>query len=217
MLAATALRDGRVRLEQDRTALARLEARHRQRATAFGRSAIGESDRALALGEQARDLVDRLGESASATTTAADLSGLPGPLQRPLAPGAVLPPVPEGVYRLPVAGRLVTGLGELSAAGVRSRGLTFAVAAAAPVTAPAAGTVRYAGRFRRYGGIVILDHGHGWTSLVTGLGGLAVQVGEAVVRGQPLGIAETGDDPRVTVELRRRGEPVDAAALVGEP
>ena len=215
VLAATALREGRARLEQDRTALAKLEAQHRERATAFGRSAIGESDRALALGEQARDLVDRLGERSSATTTAADLAGLTGPAPRPLAIGAVLPSAPGGIYRLPVAGRLVTGLGEISAAGVRSRGLTFSVAAAAPVAAPAAGTVRYAGRFRRYGSIVILDHGNGWTSLITGLDAIAVRVGESVAAGQRLGNAERGDDPRVTLELRRRGEPVDAAALIG--
>ena len=212
VLATAALRDGQARLERDRTALALLEARHRARAGVLGRSALSEADRALALGERARDLVDRLGQEGRATATAAGLATLAGP---------VPPPSPavtarlRGVYRLPAAGRLVVGLGEISPAGVRSRGLTLAVAAGAPVVAPAAGTVRYAGRFRRYAGIVILDHGDGWTSLVTGLDAIGVRVGDVVAIGQPLGAAGRGDDPRITVELRRRGEPIDAAALIG--
>jgi len=214
-LAAAALRQGRAQLEADRTALAQLEAAHRRRSQTLGRDAIGESDRALALGERARDLVDSLGEGDVAQATAADLATLAGPLPRPLAPGASVPPPIRNVYRLPVRGRLVTGLGEISDAGVRSRGLTFAVAAAAPVIAPAAGLVRYARSFRGYGMIVILDHADGWTSLVTGLGAVQVRVGQRVAAGAPIGTARTGEDPRVTVELRRGGRPMDIAALLG--
>ena len=214
-LAATALREGRARLEAERTALARLEAAHRARAGALGRDAISESDRALALGERARDLVDSLDERGAAQATAADLAALAGPLPRPLAPGA-RPPAPRpGVYRLPVRGRLVTGLDEISDAGVRSRGLTFAVVPGAAVVAPAAGVVRYARAFRGYGVIVIIDHADGWTSLVTGLGRSVVARGQRVAAGAPLGLAGGGEDPRVTVELRRRGRPMDIAALLG--
>ena len=93
-----------------------------------------------------------------------------------------------------------------------------ATASAATVVAPAAGTVRYAAPFRGYGGIVILDHGEGWTSLVTGLGALAVHTGERVEAGAVLGRAGNGRGgaaPRVTVELRRDGRPMDIAALLG--
>ncbi len=214
-LAAKALRDGRVRLEADRLALAQLEATHRRRSQALGRGALGESDRALALGERARDLVDSMAEAGSAVATATSLAALPGPLPRPVAAGAVWPRLPHGVYRIPVDGRLVTGFDEVSDAGVRSRGLTFATAAGAGVVAPATGVVRYARRFRDYGTIVILDHGDGWTSLVTGLARADVVAGQRVAMGSALGVARGGDDPRVTVELRRRGRPVNAAALIG--
>ena len=214
-LAAAALRTGRARLMADRTALARLEADHRAKAQALGLHAMSESDRALALGERARDLVDRLAEEDVAQATAADLLQLAGPIPRPLAPGVVPPVRARGVYRLPVAGRLVAGLDELSPAGVRSRGLTFAVAPGAPVSAPAGGVVRYARRFRDYGVIIIIDHGDGWTTLVTGLGGGVVAPGTRVAMGDSLGVAARGEDPRVTVELRRRGRPVDIASLVG--
>lgn len=214
-LAARALRDGRIRLEGDRVALAQLAAKHRGQAAAYGEQALGESDRALALGEQARDLVDRMTEQGEAKATVAGLRDLPGPMPRPLAPGVVPPPSVTGVYRLPVAGRLVTGLGEVSAAGVRSRGLTFIVAPGAPVVAPAGGVVRYARPFRGYRTIVVIDHGAGWTSLVTGLARAAVRVGQSVAAGTMLGRAPAAEDPQVTVELRRRGRPADIAALIG--
>ncbi|WP_267414746.1 peptidoglycan DD-metalloendopeptidase family protein, partial [Sphingomonas sp. GC_Shp_4] len=212
-LAASALRDSRAQLESDRVALARLEAAHRQRSQALGRHAIGESDRALALGEQARDLVDQLSARDLAQATATDLAQLDGPLPRPVATAAAMAR-PSGAYRLPVGGRLVTGLDEVSAAGVRSRGLTFAVEPRAPVRAPAGGTVRYARQFRDFGMIVIIDHGDGWTSLLTGLGRLAVTPGQAVAAGAMLGRAGVGDDAAVTVELRRCGRPMDIVALL---
>ncbi len=213
-LAAKALADGRARLENDRIALATLEARHRQRSQSLGRGALSESDRALALGERARDLVDGMASTTNAKATAASLIALAGPIPRPVAPGTRPPAPPRGVYRTPVTGRLVTGFDEVSDSGVRSRGLTFATAPRARVVAPAAGTVRYARRFRDYRTIVIIDHADGWTSLVTGLAATSAKPGDRVAMGAPLGTAP-GEDPRITVELRRRGRPVDVAALIG--
>ncbi|WP_277984405.1 murein hydrolase activator EnvC family protein [Sphingomonas faeni] len=213
-LAAKALAGGRARLENDRIALATLEARHRQRSQSLGRGALSESDRALALGERARDLVDGMTATTNAKVTAASLIALAGPIPRPIAPGTTPPAPPRGVYRTPVAGRLVTGFDEVSDSGVRSRGVTFAAAPRARVVAPAAGTIRCARRFRDYGVIVIIDHADGWTSLVTGLAATAAKPGDRVAMGAPLGIAP-GEDPRITVELRRQGRPVDVAALIG--
>lgn len=82
------------------------------------------------------------------------------------------------------------------------------------MVAPAAGRIAYAGRFRSFGRVAIIDHGGGWTTLVTGLGALAVAAGQDVAAGAPLGRAADGDEPRVTVELRRRGQPADIAALL---
>jgi septal ring factor EnvC (AmiA/AmiB activator) len=62
---------------------------------------------------------------------------------------------------------------------------------------------------------VIIDHGSGWTSLVTGIGESAVLPGARVAMGTPIGRAATGEDPRITLELRRRGRPVDIATLIG--
>lgn len=221
-LATRNLAASRARLEEQRLSLTRLEAEHRMRSRALGRDALFESDRAIALGERARDIVDLMDQLGNQAATREELASLPGPLPRPPRPGEVPSPV-ETVswspsappYRLPVVGRVVVGLGELSDAGVRSRGLTIASAAEAVVIAPAAGRIAYAGKFRGYGMIVIIDHGGGWTSLVAGLGLVSVRVGETVAQGAPLGRAPAGDDPRVTVELRRRDRPVDMTPLLG--
>jgi septal ring factor EnvC (AmiA/AmiB activator) len=221
-LATRTLADSRVRLEEQRLALTRLEAEHRMRSRELGRDALFESDRAIGLGEHARDIVDLMDQLGHQAATREELESLPGPLPRPPRPGEVPSPV-ETVswshgappYRLPVVGRVVTGLGELSDSGVRSRGLTIVSAAQAAVIAPAAGRIAYAGKFRDYGTIVIIDHGGGWTSLISGLGAVSARVGETVPQGAPIGRAPAGDDPRVTIELRRRDRPVDMTPLLG--
>ena len=208
-LAARALEDGRRTLVGERQALAALQARHAQTATQLGRDALAQSDRAIALGEEARDIVDRMAAIGETRATLGELAPLAGPPRsNPSDTGTAV------VYRLPVEGRLTNGLGEISDNGVRARGLTFAVAARAPVVAPAAGKVLFARPFRRFGTIVILDHGAGWTTLVTGLAD-AVPRGLSVTAGQPIGRAPDVEGAAVTVELRRQGRPVDIAALIG--
>jgi len=81
------------------------------------------------------------------------------------------------------------------------------------MVAPAGGRVVYAAPFRRYGNVVIIDHGRGWLTVLTDLGSLEVRAGQAVARGAPVGRAGTGS-PRVTVELRRNGRPVPVAQLI---
>uniref|UniRef100_UPI0035C96F0D murein hydrolase activator EnvC family protein n=1 Tax=uncultured Sphingomonas sp. TaxID=158754 RepID=UPI0035C96F0D len=220
-LATRALAESRSRLETQRLALTRLEAEHRLRSRALGRDALFESDRAIALGEKARDIVDLMDTIGNQAAMRESLESLPGPLPRPLRPGQVVVPIDHVAwshaappYRLPVQGKVVTGLGELSDAGVRSRGLTILPMAGAEVVAPAAGRIAFAGPFRVYATIVIIDHGGGWTTLVTGLGSTSVRIGEPVAQGAPIGQAG-GETPRVTVELRRRDRPVDITALVG--
>ncbi|MDB5681918.1 MAG: metalloendopeptidase, partial [Sphingomonas bacterium] len=92
--------------------------------------------------------------------------------------------------------------------------ITLACAPETQAVAPAAGRILYAGPFRAYGAVVIVDHGGGWTSLVTGLGGVSVKVGDQVAQGSAIGRAPGGDFPRVTIELRRRGVPMDLAQLL---
>lgn len=219
--AVATLRTGRERLNAERVALARIEAKHLVRSQALIDGAMRESDRAMALGEEARDIVDLMGELDEQASVRDRLATLPGPMLRPPLPGNVAAPVPEPVrtaagrapYRLPVVGRVVTGLGEVSEAGVRARGLTLATRPGARVVAPRAGRIAYAGEFRRYGRIVIIDHGGGWTTLITDLAALDVHAGEEISQGSPIGRAGNGR-PTVTVELRKGEHAVDITPLV---
>jgi len=78
VLAARSLDEGRRRLETNRIALARMEAEHRLKSQDLTRSALAESDRAIGLGERARDLVDDMQVTTDAAATARTLTALPG-------------------------------------------------------------------------------------------------------------------------------------------
>lgn len=116
-------------------------------------------------------------------------------------------PVAASATLVPVSGKLLAGFGERNALGARSTGLTIAPPAGAPVVAPLAGTVAFAAPFRGYGTVVILRHAGGRTSLLAGLAQATVAEGEAVRRGQVLGIAPRRD-PAILFEMRRGGRPV---------
>lgn len=217
-LAARTLRDSRAQLESERLTLVRMEAMHRLRSQELSRSVLFESDRAIAMGERARDIVGHMATLGDEAAIRATLARLDGPLPRPMVgDDAPLSRFTVPPYRLPTHGHIAQGLGELTEAGVRSRGLTLATASGAPVLAPAAGRLMFARRFRGYGVVVILDHGGGWTSTITGLetATATAKVGAILPAGAPLGRAATGEEPRITVELRRRGVPIDLTALIG--
>lgn len=221
--AMASLKTHQEKLLQQRTALARLEAAERLQSRRYARSAMLQQERAEGFGEKARDIVDLMGQIDVDSATATQLASLPGPLPRPPRPGAAtaMPPgqrlssatTARLPYRLPVLGRVTTGFGELAESGARSRGLTLAARPDALVVSPAAGVVRFAGPFRDYGEIVIIDHGAGWVSLVTGLEAASVAVGESIMQGSPIGRTSARGSPRITVELRRNGQPIDIAPL----
>ena len=96
---------------------------------------------------------------------------------------------------------------------MRSRGLTIMTQAGAQVVAPADGRIVFAGLFRSFGRIIIIDHGDGWTSVITNMVAVSARVGETVSQGAPIGRAGPVRS-RITVELRRAGQPIDIATLV---
>ncbi len=220
--AVSALAASRERIKAQRARLIQLAAAHRREAQRFAASAMIEQDRAIAMGEKARDISDLMSRLGADAQQRQQLESLPGPILRPILPGAPraapveTPAASENrlAYRLPVAGHIVAGLGEVSGTGVRARGLTIATRPSAQVIAPNDGRIVFAGPYRGYGSIVIVDHGGGWTTLITGLAALDVAVGDAVVQGSPIGRAGAVD-AMITVELRRGNRPIDIAHLVG--
>ena len=220
-LALSAVDSSQKRLAVERASLVRLAAQHRIASKRLSGIAINEQDRAVALGEKARDIVDLMQDIDAAAEVRTALETLPGPLLRPLSPTAPRAAPVELVplakrrlsYRLPVTGTVVTGLGEVSSAGVRARGLTIATRSGALVVAPASGRVMFAAPYRGYGKIVIIDHGKGWTTLITSIAALDTATGENVIQGSPIGRAGN-DQPTVTVELREAGRPVDITPML---
>lgn len=216
--AAQSLRAGKTELERRRKVLSALEARQRLASRQAGGIADREADRALALAEQARDLGTLLGELDRASDLREKLAALPGPVIRPDRPeDARVADEPErtaaassgpGSYVLPAAGRLVAGFGEARTGSPTSRGIAIATRAGAQAVSPAAGRVAFAGLYRGYGKIVIIEHGGGWTSLITGLADLDAKVGQNLVQGSPLGVTGAGT-PVLGLELRKDGEPVN--------
>lgn len=223
-VALRALSASKGQLAERRNTLTRLENEGRMRSRELMSSAQIEADRALGLGEKARDIVELMDALEADGAVRAELAQLAGPLPRPRNPANTIssaaPPAPAeaeltaGAYRLPVVGRIVAGLGEVNDSGVRSRGVTIAARPGGQVVAPAPGRVSFAEDYRGYGKIVIIDHGGGWVSLLTGMIGLSVAVGDTLDAGAPIGRAGS-DDSRITVELRRGGRPVDIVAMIG--
>ncbi|MEE8509057.1 MAG: peptidoglycan DD-metalloendopeptidase family protein [Myxococcota bacterium] len=92
------------------------------------------------------------------------------------------------------------------------KGVEFLAPLGSPVRAVAAGRVGFAGWFRGYGRLVILDHGDHYFTVSGHLDSIEVEVGDDVVAGQRIGsVGETGSlsGPRLYFEIRRGGRSLD--------
>jgi septal ring factor EnvC (AmiA/AmiB activator) len=211
--AASSARAELVRSRQElasrRSHFAELEQRAANRALAAGGAALSSGDVAIAAGEQAEELRGEQVSSRSARELAALLAAeQPAPPRPYAAQGAGLRP--PFAYELPVSAPVVEGLGAVNESGVRSRGDSFETARGAPVTAPAAGIVRFSGPFRDYDGIVILDHGGGWMTLIVNVSS-QLKPGDEVREGEPLGRALGA----IEVQLSHNGQRFSPALIAG--
>ena len=77
-----------------------------------------------------------------------------------------------------------------------------------PVAAPHSGRVAFAGDFRSYGLLLIIEHGNGYHTLLWGFSSLGIGFGDAIQAGQIVGSVKDGPSPKLHVELRRNGQPV---------
>lgn len=129
----------------------------------------------------------------------------------------------RGKLALPVVGRVTRRFGRDDSNGGVMLGDTVATQSAAIVTAPADGSVLYAGPFRSYGQLLILNAGDGYHVVLAGMGRISVATGQSVLAGEPVGamgearvasasangIGSAG--PELYVEFRKDGKPVDPA------
>lgn len=119
----------------------------------------------------------------------------------------------------PVSGTLVRGFGEATDSGP-STGLAYHAAPGARVVSPCAGRLVFAGPFRSFGQLVIVDCGGGYHFVLAGFDRIDLGVGQRVASGQPVGVMP-GWDPRtgggrpsLYLELRRSGQAVNPAPFL---
>ena len=126
-----------------------------------------------------------------------------------------------GLVPLPVSGQFAKRFGEDDGTGSALKGDILRTQSGAIVTAPVDGTVLYAGPFRSYGQLLILNPGDGYHIVLAGLDRLNVSLGQSVLAGEPVGMmgearlasiaASTLDGavPELYVEFRKDGKPID--------
>lgn len=130
--------------------------------------------------------------------------------RNPAAGGGAAATLPAS-WLAPAEGQIARGFGASVAGGPPAQGVAVRTRAGAQVIAPAAGEIAYAGSFRSYGQVLILNLDNGYALVLTGLETLRARVGERVSAGQPIGEMSASDTPapELYVEVRRNGQPVD--------
>ena len=134
----------------------------------------------------------------------------------PLKPGSIKPGTTRpfdqarGAMVYPASGAVALRYGETDEFGASSKGLTLITRAGAVVVAPYDGRVEFAGPFKGYGQILIIQHGGGYHSLLAGLDRIDEAVGDLLVAGEPVGAMGSSDPtPRLYLELRHNGQPIN--------
>ena len=180
---------------------------------------------AQAEAEIAKQIADaRAAEMAAVDTDAAKitarlqaankLSNLNEAVTNLVPPAASPAKLTVGAGGAPVAGSVVQRFGAATLAGPAT-GISYGAAPGALVTSPCAGTVMFAAPFPSYGLMVIADCGHGDSVILAGMSKLDVAQGQQLAHGQPIGTMqgfnpkEPAHQPRLYVELRQNGAPVD--------
>ncbi len=122
----------------------------------------------------------------------------------------------------PVAGEVLRRFGDADGTGHTARGMTIASNPGAVVTAPADGLVVFAGAFRSYGKMIILNAGDGYHLVLTGMDDVHARQGRFVLAGEPIAVmgrkrvasatalALETDRPTLYIEFRKNGTPVDS-------
>jgi septal ring factor EnvC (AmiA/AmiB activator) len=139
-------------------------------------------------------------------------------------PGRLAPAVAfasaKRMLPLPVNGVRIKEFGAPDGVGGAEKGLSIAARPGAQVTAPCDGWVVYAGPFRNYGQLLILNAGGGYHILLAGMERISVDLGQFVVTGEPVAVmggrtqsaaaaATSSGRPVLYVEFRKDGTPVD--------
>ena len=138
-------------------------------------------------------------------------------------PGRMKPAVPfaqaKGLLKLPASGSIIRDFGEEDDLGIESKGVFIDTRQRAQVVSPADGWISYAGEFRSYGQLLIINAGGGYHLLLAGMDEIYVKRGQFVLSGEPVaamgeapeaeGRAGNEADPSLYVEFRQNEKPIN--------
>jgi septal ring factor EnvC (AmiA/AmiB activator) len=240
------LSTGVAKLRAERQRLAAL-VDARQSALAAAEQALGaERDRAIELSKQAaslKDLIARMetevaaaargaeaarkadesrNRAAQAAPPAAGMKTAMAPFKDParLAPATSFIET-KGLLPLPVNGSLQRGFGSQDGFGGTEKGILLSTRAEAIVASPCDGWVSFAGPYRSYGQLLIVNAGQGYYIILAGMGKINVNVGQFILAGEPVAMMGDGSvktaaaiaigaaQPILYVEFRKDGVAID--------
>jgi murein hydrolase activator len=231
------LAQDRDRLKNDQIRLAALVEERQRKQSAIEKDMEAEGARAINLSKQVDGLQGLIAKmeqdlkSAAKAAATASLQGAPAaPNGKPnLAalkdPARLTPAIAfasaKGLFAMPVNGRKIRDFGGSDGAGGVEKGISLAARAGAQVTTPCDGWVVYAGPFRSYGQLLILNAGGGYHVLIAGMERISVNIGQFVLTGEPVAtmgstsqvasiLATTASQPVLYVEFRKDGTPIDS-------
>jgi septal ring factor EnvC (AmiA/AmiB activator) len=210
-------------LGADRERLALLIEQRQKQQAETERALDAERQRVAQLARQAdslKDLMAKLDQGPDSGMRNAPAEGAaisnPGRLAPAIAFAAA-----RGKLPFPVNGVKIKEFGAPDGAGGTQKGMTLATRPGAQITAPCDGWVVYAGTFRNYGQLLILNAGSGYHVLLAGMDRISVDLGQFVVTGEPVAVmggggsqvaaalADGPGQPVLYVEFRKDGTPVD--------
>ncbi len=223
----------RDKLRDDQARLAALVDERQRKQSAFEKDMEAEGARAIALSRQVDSLQGLIGKmeqdlkSAAKAAATANLQGAPagkpnlGALKDParMTPAVAFASA-KGLFAMPVNGSKIREFGGSDGAGGAEKGISLATRAGAQVTTPCDGWVVYAGPFRSYGQLLILNAGGGYHVLIAGMERISVNIGQFVLTGEPVAtmgtrsqvasiLATNASQPVLYVEFRKDGTPID--------
>jgi septal ring factor EnvC (AmiA/AmiB activator) len=231
-----ALARDRDKSKDDQLRLAALVDERQRKQSAIEKDMEAEGARAITLSKQVDSLQGLIAKmeqdlkSAAKAAVLASLQGAPaapngkpnvGGLKDParLSPAIAFASA-RGLLAFPVNGSKIRDFGGSDGAGGVEKGISLATRAGSQVTTPCDGWVVYAGPFRSYGQLLILNAGGGYHVLIAGMERISVNIGQFVLTGEPVAtmgstslvasiLATTASQPVLYVEFRKDGTPID--------
>lgn len=223
----------RDKLNEDRTRLAALIDERQKNQSQAEKDMEAERQRAVSLSRQVDNLQELIAKmeadlkSAAKAAAAAQAKGAPDGkpnLQALKDPGRLSSAIAfasaKRLLPLPVNGTRIRNFGNPDGNGGQEKGISIATRPGAQVTTPCDGWVVYAGPFRSYGQLLILNAGGGYHVLIAGMERISVNIGQFVLTGEPVAtmgtqsqvasiLAAPSSQPVLYVEFRKDGTPID--------